>query len=69
MSTFRTLLESSGMAPTRASSLSITLSNLHTSVSQMDRHNLRLLKKEYPAILQAVQIYAQNESGLNRFED
>mgnify|MGYP001182826482 CR=1 FL=1 len=66
--TFKEALNDTGMADTRVASLVFNLSALHNSVAQMDQNNLKILSENYPAILQAVQVYARHERGLNRFE-
>ena len=62
-------LESVGFPNTRSGHIASALAQLHVSIAQLDRENLKKASKFMPAVVEAARMYAEMEGGLNRFEE
>ena len=62
-------LEDLGFADTRTGSLAFAISQLHVSISQLDREHLRKVYRHMPSALELARLYAKSEGGLNTFEE
>jgi len=62
-------LKNMGFADTRTMSLASALAQLHVSIAQLDRENLKKASMFMPAVVEAARTYAEMEGGLNRFEE
>lgn len=62
-------LEDLGFADTRSRCLANAISQLHVSISQLDREHLRKVQTIMPSALELARLYAKSEGGLNTFED
>lgn len=68
-SILETYLKGVGIADTRAYGIASALDIMHREACYLDQHNLAVLDKEFPGLLDALRKYARLEGNcINKFE-
>ena len=69
MQKYQELLESVGIADTRAHSLANAVDHLHDAISRLDNHNLERIFVMFPEMIEVVNAYAAESNCLRHFRD
>lgn len=67
--TFREELEIAGIAHTRIHRLDKALYDLHAALCQLDRQNLRIMKEQFPEVVEVAKMWVWNQPFLNKLND
>lgn len=67
--TFREELTEAGIAHTRIYRLDKALYDLHSAICQLDTHNLRIMKEQFPEVVDIAKMWVRNQPFLNKLTD
>ena len=56
------------MADTRAFDLDLAIDKLHSALAQMDHYNLGIIRNNFPGLLHAASLWADQNPGMNNFK-
>lgn len=56
------------MADTRAFDLDLAIDKLHSALAQMDHYNLGIIRNNFPGLLNAASLWADQNPGMNNFK-
>tara|TARA_A100000164_G_C21410891_1_gene542103 strand:+ start:147 stop:446 length:300 start_codon:yes stop_codon:yes gene_type:complete len=66
MKTFDKKLREIGLAESRIDSIVEASNKMHSAICQLDKGNLALIKKHYPAFVEVAKIFGENDEFSNR---